>query len=460
MSKRIVIIGGGISGLSIAYWLMKEHADVYVLEKGAQAGGSMETQIENGFLFDRGPNSGLDITPLLKEMVTGLELENELIYANTIGNTRYILRDNVLHPLPMSPVSLLKSKLFTASGKLRLLKEPFVGKSEEGYYQSVAQFVTRRLGQEFLDYAINPFISGVYAGRPEELSVKSAFPKLYELEEQYGGLIVGTVRSIRKRKKSKETSKQSAKMFSFRSGMQTLPKTIAKKLKDRFIPLADVKEIIKENNKYILNYNNAGVMKSFEADVVVSTAPAFVTAELFAKFDTKLTNHLNDIYYPPVLVIYAAFKTEDIKQPLDGFGFLIPEKEKKHFLGSIWSSVLFPNRTNEGTASFTIFAGGARHTEIATEDKEKVVNRALREFKDIMGIDELTEPVHISHRYWSKAIPQYRLGYIEHEKYFAEFEKKFPELMLAGNYRGGISVGDCLKNSKPTAEKVLNIINQ
>ncbi len=460
MSKRVVIIGGGISGLAAAYWLMKEHVDVYVLEKAGQAGGSMDTQTENDFLFDRGPNSGLDITPFLGEMVKGLELDDELIYADSIGNKRYILRNNQLHALPMSPLALIKSRLFSTAGKLRLLKEPFVGRSEEGYYQSVAQFVQRRLGQEFLDYAINPFISGVYAGRPEDLSVKSAFPKLYELEETYGGLIMGTIRSMRKRKKSKETSKQSAKMFSFRNGMQTLPKAIAKKLKDRFIPLADVQEIVKENNKYILHYNNAGTMKTLEADIVLSTAPAYIAAELFNKFDSKLTNHLNDIYYPPVMVIYTAFKTADIKQSLDGFGFLIPEKEKKNFLGSIWSSILFPNRTAEGTASFTIFTGGARQTGIAAEDKEKVVNRTLREFKEIMGIDELTDPVHLSHRYWAKAIPQYRVGYIEHEKYFAEFEKKFPELLIGGNYRGGISVGDCLKNSKPTAEKIMKLINQ
>lgn len=456
MSKRIAIIGGGISGLSIAYWLYKANADVYVLEKGSEAGGSMESQADAGFLFDRGPNSGLETTPLLQEMVAGLDLQDEFIYASTTGNKRYILRDGILHPLPMSPPLFLKSKLFSAGAKLRLMAEPFVGRSKDGYYQSVAQFVERRLGREFLDYAINPFVSGVYAGRPEDLSVKSSFPKLYELEEEYGGLILGTIRSIRKRKKRAEKSKQSAKMFSFRSGMQTLPRAIAAKLKDRFIPLADVQEISKENNKYILSYNNAGAVKQFEADMIINTAPAFIASPLFRKFDATLSNHLDAVYYPPVLVVYTAFEKTAIKQPLDGFGFLIPEKEKRNFLGAIWSSVLFPGRSADGSASFTLFVGGARNSQIANEDREKVINTALREFREIMGIDELTDPVYLSHRFWSKAIPQYTIGYIEHERYFDEFEKRFPDIILAGNYRGGISVGDCIKNSKLTADKALS----
>lgn len=245
-------------------------------------------------------------------------------------------------------------------------------------------------------------------------------------------------------------------MFSFKSGMQTLPRAIAAKLKDRFIPLADVQEISKENNKYILSYNNAGAVKQFEADIIINTSPAFIASSLLRKFDATLSNHLDAVYYPPVMVIYAAFEKSAIKQPLDGFGFLIPEKEKRSFLGAIWSSVLFPGRTAETTASFTLFAGGARNSQIATEDREKVINSALREFREIMGIDELTDPVYLSHRFWSKAIPQYTIGYIEHERYFDEFEKRFPEIILAGNYRGGISVGDCIKNSKLTAEKALS----
>ena len=197
-NKKIVVIGAGISGLTTAYLLFKEGYDVVVLEQKDKVGGSIETVDANGFLFDRGPNSGLENTPLIQQLVKELNLEDQFVYANREGNKRYILRDGQLHALPMSPPAFFKTKLFSGKAKLRLISEPFIGRSKDGYYQSIAEFVTRRLGKEFLDYAINPFVAGVYAGKPEELSVKSAFPKLYALEEEYGGLIIGTIRSIRK----------------------------------------------------------------------------------------------------------------------------------------------------------------------------------------------------------------------------------------------------------------------
>ncbi|MCZ7615365.1 MAG: protoporphyrinogen oxidase [Ignavibacteriaceae bacterium] len=204
-NKKIVIIGAGISGLTTAYLLFKEGYDVIVLEQKDKVGGSIETVSADGFLFDRGPNSGLETTPLIQQLVKDLNLEDQFVYANREGNKRYILRNGQLHALPMSPPAFFKTELFSGKAKLRLFAEPFIGRSKDGYYQSIAEFVTRRLGKEFLDYAINPFVAGVYAGRPEDLSVKSAFPKLYALEEEYGGLIMGTIKSIRKRKKKQRS---------------------------------------------------------------------------------------------------------------------------------------------------------------------------------------------------------------------------------------------------------------
>ncbi len=225
--KKIIILGAGISGLTQAYLLTKEGYDVTVIEKKISAGGSMESVVENGYLFDRGPNSGLETTPLIGQLVDELNLQDQLIYANKAGNKRYILKNNNLIPLPMKPQEFLKTKLFSSKAKARVFAEPFIGRSKDGYYQSISDFVVRRLGQEFLDYAINPFVAGVYAGNPDNLSVKSAFPKLYQLEEKYGGLIIGTIKSIKERKQRAEKSKQNAKMFSFKDGMQTLPKAIA-----------------------------------------------------------------------------------------------------------------------------------------------------------------------------------------------------------------------------------------
>ncbi|MGE5350889.1 MAG: protoporphyrinogen oxidase [Acidobacteriota bacterium] len=457
MNKKAVILGAGISGLAAAYWLKKDGVDVTVIEKGNEPGGAMMSTWDNQFLVDYGPNSGLETTPLIRKIVEETGIGDEMIYASTEGNKRYILRDGKLHALPTGPIKFLSTGLFSAQGKLRLLKEPFVGKSNDGYYQSIADFVKRRLGQEFLDYAINPFVAGVFAGNPEELSVKSAFPKLYRLEEEYGGLIKGMFKGAKERKQNAEKSKQSARMFSFKNGMQTLPRAIAATMKDNIILNAEVYDIKKSGSAYELKYKTNGTEETISADVVISTLPAHAAGYLFQEMDQNLFSHLKSIYYPPVMVLYLGYKEESIGQPLDGFGYLIPQKENKSYLGAIWSSVIFPNRAPEGYASFTIFIGGARSPQLFDEmNKEDLIRQVLKEFQDVMKITGM--PQYRTDRMWTKAIPQYNLGYIEHEKYFEEFEKAHRGILLSGNYRGGISVGDCMKNSEVVYRRALALL--
>jgi oxygen-dependent protoporphyrinogen oxidase len=452
-NKKVIVLGAGISGLTTAYLLHKDGYDVTVLEKNDKVGGSIETVTENGLLFDRGPNSALETTPLIAQLVEELNLTEQFVYANKKGNKRYILRNNQLHALPFSPFAFIKSKLFSGKAKLRLLKEPFIGKSQDGYYQSIAEFVTRRLGQEFLDYAINPFVAGVYAGNPEDLSVKSAFPKLYALEEEYGGLIVGAIRSIRKRKKRKEQSKQSAKMISFKDGMKVLPEAIAEHLGSRVKLNAEVISIKKTaDGNYGVTYNDGEQSLTLVSDIILSTIPAYTAGELFGHFDDGIKKHLSDVDYPPVLVLYLAYNKDDVGQPLDGFGFLVPSKEDKSFLGAIWSSVIFPNRAEENSASFTLFIGGSRYPGFIYENEEELIKTVRREFEELMKIKG--EPVHLAKRFWEKAIPQYTIGYVESENYFDHFEKDNRGIFLSGNYRGGISVGDCIKNAGIVKEKI------
>jgi len=187
MKSKVIIIGAGISGLATAFWLKENGVEVKIIESRSESGGAMQTSFEKNYLIDYGPNSGLETTPLIKKLVDKVGLTEQMIYANEQSNKRYILRNNTLHALPTSPPAFIKTKLFSLKGKLRVMKEPFVGRSDDGYYQSLGSFVERRLGKEFLDYAIDPFVSGVFAGDPMRLSVKSAFPKLYALEENYGG---------------------------------------------------------------------------------------------------------------------------------------------------------------------------------------------------------------------------------------------------------------------------------
>ena len=452
MNKNIIVIGAGISGLTSAYLLSKKGFDVTVIEKNNSVGGSIESVTENGFLFDRGPNSALETTPVIGQLIRELSLENELLYASKQANKRYILRNNILHALPMSPPGLIKTKLFSTKAKLRLMAEPFIGRSNDGYYQSLAEFVKRRLGQEFLDYAINPFVAGVYAGRPEDLSVKSAFPKLYALEEKYGGLIIGTVRSIRERKKRAEVAKQSAKMLSFKSGMIALPKAIEKYFGSNVLLSSEVISVDKNENGFSVSYQQNGTKNKIDCDAVLSTIPSYTASGIFTKYDKEFKTHADAIYYPPVLVYYLVYDRKDIKQDLDGFGFLIPAKENKSFLGALWSSIIFSDRTDETKAAFTLFVGGSRNPEFVKEERASLLNKVRKEFEALMGITGM--PIFTSERFWEKAIPQYNLGYIEHERFFDDFEKRNPGLFISGNYRGGISVGDCVKNADLVCDKI------
>ncbi|MCB0750680.1 MAG: protoporphyrinogen oxidase, partial [Ignavibacteriae bacterium] len=327
MAKKVTILGAGISGLATAHWLEKAGYNVAIVEQKSEPGGAMQTKSVDNYLIDFGPNSGLETTPKIKELVNDVGLASEMIYANEEGNVRYILKNNQLLPLPTKPGAFLKTKLFSTSAKLRLMKEPFVGKSDDGYNQSIAEFVERRLGKEFLDNAIDPFVSGVYAGDPTKLSVKSAFPKLYRLEELYGGLIKGMFKGAKERKQRNEESKQHAKMFSFKNGMQTLPKAIAKNLEGRIYFDSIIEKISKQDDKVILDIEHKGEKGHIVSDALLSTIPSHRLSKISDSIDPELTNHLNSIYYPPVLVLFLGYDKKAIKQKLDGFGFLIPSKE-------------------------------------------------------------------------------------------------------------------------------------
>lgn len=451
IKKRIVVLGAGISGLATAFWLDRQGFEVTVLEAESVPGGSAQTNIRQGFLIDYGPNSGLETSPEIRRLVEAAGLSDEMIYAGEQAKKRYILKRGRLCALPTGPSAFIQTPLFSLAAKLRLLLEPFIPSSSDGYYQSIARFVKRRLGREFLDYAIDPFVSGVYAGDPYQLSVKSAFPKLYALEEKYGSLIKGAISGAKERKKRAETSKQSAKMFSFKSGMNALPAALAGKLGDKVRYNCKVERVVETTDGFSVAYVSGETPEKITADAVMSTVPAYVAAEVFANIDAGLSKHLNDIYYPPVMTLYLGYNRDDAPEQ-DGFGFLIPSRERKKFLGAIWNSALFPGRTPENAVSFTLFIGGSRNADLFMTDLEALEEQAIVEFQQIMKIKAL--PLIRDRRMWEKAIPQYNVGYVAHENYFVEFEEKHPGLFLRGNFRGGISFGDCIKNAREAAENI------
>ncbi len=452
-NKRIAIIGAGISGLCSAYWLDKYGYDVSVFEKTGHIGGSIVTEKQDGYLIDLGPNSALETSDTLRELIREIGLEDQKIYSNQAANKRYVVRDGILHPIPLSPGGFLRTRLFSTGAKLRLLKEPFI-KPTNGQDISLADFVRYRLGEEFLNYAINPFVAGVYAGDPEELSTAAAFPKLYSLEQNYGSFIKGAIKGGRERKKRGEVAKDRAKLFSFVEGMHIFPKTLASKLEGKIVTNVETTTLKEENDGFVVYLMRDRKNTSEKFDQVLLSVPADALSGILGSLAPKESERLAKIKYPPVAVVFMAFKESDINRKLDGFGFLVPKIENKQILGSIWSSTIFPERAPQGYAAFTTFVGGTRQPQNVQLDDEELTEIVLRDINDLVGIKNRPEFVRIKR--WKRAIPQYTMGYPEVQEMFDRLEDKFAGLYFAGNFRRGIGLGDSVLSAHETVQKIIN----
>ena len=452
--QRIAVVGAGIAGLSAAYWLNRKGFEVQVFERSDRTGGVIRSERSDGFLVDYGPNSTLETSETLSELVRALGLEGQKVYGREAANNRYIVRDGALQALPTSPGAFLTTGLFSWKAKLRLLAEPFVRRSP-GDDISLADFVRRRLGREFLDYAINPFVAGVYAGDPEQLSTAAGFPKLYALEQNYGSLIKGTVQGARERRKRKEVAKNRARLFSFRDGMQVFTDALAEALGANALRLGyEVTRLRRENGSFFLHSRQDGPARVDRFDRVILTVPAYALPGLLRELAPDQTAPLEAVHYPPVSLVYLGFKAEAVERELDGFGFLVPEVEQRQILGTLWSSSIFPDRTPEGHVALTTFVGGTRQPENARLPEEDIKALVLEELRDLCGVSG--PPVFSRFMRWERAIPQYRVGYKKVQAVFDQLETEHPGLYFAGNYRRGISVGDSVLSAHETVEKVGN----
>jgi len=438
---KVAVIGGGISGLTTAFLLKKKGADVTVFEASETFGGNVQTIEKDGYTIEQGPNSLLK-SPRLVDLVRMLELEDKVIAANPSAQKRYILSDGKLEA--MGPKSFVNG-YFSLKTVLALAREPFVrSKSPEG--ESVAEFVSRRISPEFMDKAIDPFVSGVYAGDPNDLSMRSAFPKLYEMERDFGSLIMGTFR-----RKVEKPDPNFPKTFSFRGGLKTLIDKLAAEMGDGVRRGAKVEHIENiDGGRFRVNGE--------EYDAVVISTPAWVAADLVRNSDAHLADTLASVNYPQVAVAVTGFKSEKIGKTLDGFGFLIPSKERRPILGTLFHSAVFPERSPEGYQLLMTFIGGGRNgkklDEMTDEDVKQLVTAQLGELLNVQG-----EPDLFHLKRWKRAIPQYRVGYEQVTAECAEFEKSHPGLYFCSNFYRGISMGDCVKNAFQTADDVAKYPN-
>lgn len=426
------MIGAGISGLTTAFHLARGGQRVAVLEASPRVGGSLETKADGPWRFELGPNTVLESHESVTRLIREAGLESEKVTASPSARRRYLWKGGRLHPLPSGPLGFLRTPLFPASAKLRLLREPWIARG--GSEESIAAFVRRRLGQAFLDYAVGPFVSGVYAGDPERLSVVHAVPRIAELEREHGSLIRGAF--------ARKGAGPRGAMFSFREGMEQLPRELARQIGDVRTGVA-CRRIIRTAEGFRVETDSGPV----EASRVVLSVPADAAARLLER------DGLAEIPYAPVSLVSTGWRREDVAHPLDGFGFLAPRKEGLRVLGVLFPSEIFPGLAPAGHVVLTAFAGGRTDPEVASWDDDRLRSEVLGELRRTVGVRG--EPVVSTVRRWPRAIPQYELGHGRFLDMAREAEAALPGLRIGGNFLRGVSVPDCIRNATALAEEIL-----
>jgi oxygen-dependent protoporphyrinogen oxidase len=483
--KSVAIIGAGITGLTAAFYLKRKGVPVTVYEAGVRAGGVIQSSRQNGFLAESGPNTILETSPKIAELIRDLNLESRRISPSPDAKNRYVVRDKKPVAMPSSQAEFLTTKLFSARAKFALAREPFVPPRRDGMEESVAEVVLRRLNQEFLDRAIDPLVAGIYAGDPHKLSVQHAFPKLLETEQKYGSLLKGQLFGAGDREKSGEVSRRDAKMVSFDEGLQVLTDELVAQLGGAVKLNAPITRLLQTKDGWTLtvgeslgniqhptsNIQHPNVQA--EHDAVIYCGTAHKLAELQVEFGTPSIARqektqpqaeqcsafpaFSEIRYPPVASVVLGFRREELAHPLDGFGMLIPKIEGFNILGTIFSSSLFPNRVPAGHVLLTSYIGGERQPELASLPAEKLVALVGEDLRVLLGVRG--KPVFTHHHFWPRAIPQYNVGYGKFKDLMSEIEAKADGLFFAGSFRGGISLGDSIVSGVKIAERVGKIVN-
>lgn len=451
--KRVAVIGGGITGLTAAFRLRSRGIPVVLYEAANRTGGVIHSVRRDGFLAESGPNTILETSPLVSSLICDLGLENRRMYSDPSAHKRYLMRGGKMMRLPDSFAGFVATQLFSPMAKLNLLMEPFIPPAAPDVEESVEQFVLRRLGREFLEYAINPLVGGVYAGRPSKLSVKHAFPKLYALEQRYRSLLRGQVLGARERKRRAETSKQSANKISFDDGLQVLTNELSKQLGPSARLGCKVQTVCKAGDGWdvVVQSDAAGSCEHYDAALFTGTAHALARLCVEASDAPDLTA-MSAVYSPPIASIVLGFRREDVAHPLDGFGVLVPEIEKLNILGAIFSSSLFPNRAPREHVLITTYMGGARNPELALLNPDRQIKLALQDLQKLLGITG--QPVFAIQHFFPRSIPQYEVGYGRFKKLLDETEAKCPGFFIAGQYRDGISLSDCIVSGYKAASRI------
>ena len=451
----IAIIGAGLTGLTTGFWLTRAGKQIQIIENQDRAGGQIRTFQANGFIYESGPNTGVVSYPEVAELFAALSPDCTLETAREESKKRWIWKGNKFHALPSGLVSAVTTPLFTLYDKFRILGEPFRAKGTNPD-ESVAELAARRLGKSFVDYAVDPFLSGVYAGNPNTLITRHALPKLYNLEQDYGSFIKGSIAKA-KLPKTDRDKLATKKVFSATGGLEKLSQALVKSIGQERITLsANNVKIEPQGNQWLITYCTPEGEHSLIANKVVTTCGAYALPDLLPFIPKEDIGQISNLHYAPIIQASVGFhNTRGLR--FDAFGGLVPSKEKRDVLGILFPSACFVGRSPEEGALFSFFIGGVRHADMLDWSDEQLKNMILKNIHSMLKFPADVQPdlIHIFRH--QKAIPQYEKSSEARFKMIEELQNRYPGLILAGNIKGGIGMADRIRQATGIANELAKL---
>jgi protoporphyrinogen/coproporphyrinogen III oxidase len=450
---QALVVGGGISGLGCAYALRKSGVATLLVEAAPRAGGVIRSERREGYLLELGPQS-FSGTETIRQLCRELGLEKELLEAPA-NAPRYVLIDGKLQPVPLSPPAFLTSPLFRMGTKATLMRDALGKSSPPDADESIAAFVRRKFSAELLDKLVGPFISGIFAGDPEELSLRAAFPQVYEAEKKYGSVI----RGMKEAAKSSSAPTKRPTLSTFRGGNETLVQALVARLENSLCCNTQVLSIRREPSgtsapasTFTTEVRVSGSTETITSDFLILATPTNTAARLLSLIDSSFEVCLGAIEYASIAVVALGYPKTAVKQSLDGFGFLVPRSEKLRVLGSVWNSSLFAGRAPEGQVLLTSFIGGATDPAAARLPEDELAGIAHKDLASILNISDSPAFAHVE--IYGKAIPQYTLGHSARITLLDRALSDLPNLKLIGNYLHGPAIGACIEQAMKAAAEL------
>jgi oxygen-dependent protoporphyrinogen oxidase len=453
-----VVIGAGISGLVCAHALQKAGVDVLVLEMTDRAGGSIRTESRDGYLLELGPQS-FSGTPQMLELFDELGLEEQIVQAPA-GAPRYVLVNGALRKVPMTPPAFLGSGFVGLGTKFAILRD-LIGKSRPpDEDESIAAFVRRKFSAEMLDRLVGPFVSGIYAGDPERLSLRSAFPTLYDAEKRKGSVIRGML--SKPNSPGPKQSRQRPTLLSFRDGTETFVRALTAGLADRIQLGAEVTSVRTTGGEpggasdatFSVTFRTAAGLQTIVGDHLIVATPTDVVAKLLRDFEPGFASSLSAIEYASMAVVSLGYAKADVGHSLNGFGFLVPRSAGIRTLGTVWNSSLFSRRAPNGNVLLTSFVGGATDPQAATLSPSELVAIVHEEIAPHLGIGKT--PSFSKVTIYPRALPQYNLGHAARLAAVEQARARHSNLWLVGNYLRGPAIGACVEQALSVAEEIIS----